>query len=157
MSYRYLRSMFCAQACSLLLVLSGHARAAGADEAARTKAGVLAVEDHWLRAEGTGDVAWLAQMLLPVYRSVSPDGRVHDRNAIVEGARKNQGSDRAMREIDAYLKAHPADTRVLLEGDLAIVSFYDPPPAPEHLRSSDVFVYRDGGWHAVYSQHSATK
>jgi hypothetical protein len=157
MSFRYLRSMLCAQACGLLLVLSGHTHAAGVDEAAHTKAAVLAVEDHWLRAEGTGDVAWLARMLLPTYRSVGADGRVHDRNAIVEGARKNQGSDRAMREIDAYLKAHPADTRVLLDGDLAIVSFYDPPPAPEHLRSSDVFVYRDGAWHAIYSQHSATR
>lgn len=155
MSFRNLRSMLCLQACGLLLALSGHAHAAQADESAHTKAAVLAVEDHWLRAEGTGDVGWLGQMLLPTYRSVSPDGTVHDRSAIVAGARKNQGSDQAMRKIDAYLKAHPTDTRVLLDGDLAIVSFYE--PAAQHLRSSDVFVYRQGGWHAIYSQHSMAK
>ena len=157
MHYRHVRSILYAHACGLLLMLSGHAHAAVADEGAHTQAAVLAVEDHWLRAEGTGDVDWLTRMLLPSYRSVGADGRIHDRNAIVEGARKNQGSDRGMREIDAYLKAHPTDTRVLLDGDLAIVSFYARAPAPEHLRESDVFVYRDGGRHAIYSQHSTIK
>jgi hypothetical protein len=154
MSSRLVRPVLFAQACGLLLAFGARAQAAPVDETAHTRAAVLAVEDHWLRAEGTGDVAWLERMLLPAYRSVSPDGSVHDRNAIVAHARKNQGSDRAMRQIEAYLKAHPSGSAVAIDGDLAIVSFYDPAVGPQRLRSSDLFLYRDGHWHAIYSQHS---
>lgn len=154
MSSRLARHLLLAQACGLLFAFSAHAQASPVDETAHSKAAVLAVEDHWLRAEGTGDAAWLEQMLLPAYRSVSVDGSVHDRNAIVAHARKNQGSDRGMREIEAYLKAHPSGSTVVIDGDLAIVSFYDPAVGPKRLRSSDLFLYRDGHWHAIYSQHS---
>jgi hypothetical protein len=157
MSHRYTHHVLFAQACVLLLALGTQAQAVAIDETARSEAAVLAVEDRWLRAEGTGDTAWLEQMLLPAYRSVSADGTVHDRKAIVESARKNQGSDRAMRQIEAYLEAHPSGKAVLIEGDLAIVSFYDPARGPQYVRSLDVFVYRASRWHAIYSQHSAPR
>ncbi|MEI7036827.1 nuclear transport factor 2 family protein [Fulvimonas yonginensis] len=156
MSCRFLRHALLAQACGLALAC-GSPAAAAVDETARSEAAVLAVEEHWLQAEGTGDTAWLAQMLLPSYRSVGADGAVHDRAAILAHARSAKGSDRVMRRIQAYLSAHPSGKAVRLEGNLAIVSFYDPAQGPQHIRSSDVFVYRDGGWHAVYSQHSTAR
>jgi hypothetical protein len=45
---------------------------------------------------------------------------------------------------------------VVIRGDTAILSFYDPMlGAANGVRSSDVFVYVGGHWHALYSQHSA--
>lgn len=158
MACRILRHVHLIALAVLLLPCANAARAAvPADETGHTDASLLALEDHWLHAEGTGDTAWLEQMLLPGYRSVSQDGSVHDRAAIVAHARKNQDSDAAMRQIEAYLRAHPSGKKVVIEGDLAIVSFYDPAVGPQRVRSSDMFVFRDGRWHAIYSQHSAAR
>jgi len=156
MSLRHLRHALAAQAFLALLVPGPRAHAVPTvDETAHTQAAVLAVEDHWLRAEGTGDTAWLEELLLPGYRSVNADGGSHDRAAILAGAARNRGSDKAMRQIHSYLAAHPSSTSVLIDGDLAIVSFSDAGAAPTRVRSSDVFAYRGGHWRAVYSQHSS--
>ena len=43
----------------------------------------------------------------------------------------------------------------MLQGDTAILTFYlKPLGAEKGIMSSDIFVYRDGGWHALYSQHT---
>ena len=128
---------------------------AAVDETQMSAAAVPAVEQHWTRAEESGDDAWLEQMLLPEYRSVTPEGVAHPKAAIVAGAKKNRDSDATRLADEAYRKAHPYGTSVVLQGDLAIVSFYDPAlGAQKGVRSSDIFVYRDGHWHAIYSQHS---
>jgi len=125
------------------------------DETQMTVAAVTALEQHWTRAEESGDDAWLEQMLLPEFRSITPEGVAHPKAAIVAGAKKNRGSDATRLADEAYRKAHPYGTSVVLQGDLAIVSFYDPVlGAQKGVRSSDIFVYRDGHWHAIYSQHS---
>jgi hypothetical protein len=125
------------------------------DEHAQTEAAVLAIEDHWLRAEVTGDTAFLSFFLLPQYRSVNEDGSAHPRDAIIAHAAKNRGSTKAIDELHEYRQSHPAETSVVLLGDLAIVSFYDPRLGVQQgVRSSDILMYRDGVWHAVYSQHS---
>ncbi len=127
-------------------------------EASRTEAAVRAVEDHWLRAEGTGDVEYLRGMLLPEYRSVSAHGEAITKDAILSRATKNRESGEGMHEIEAYLAAHPTEEAVTLRGDVAIVSFFDPRIGVEKgVRSSDVFVYVDGAWHALYSQHCASE
>ncbi|WP_426687785.1 nuclear transport factor 2 family protein [Rhodanobacter ginsengiterrae] len=152
-------------ACLAVLVLGGEAviaatsaaRAAGVDESARSEAAVIAVDQHWLEAELDGDAAWLDDMLLPEYRSVGADGAVHPKSAIVAHAAKNRGSDTERRKVEAWLKAHPSGKAVVIHGDTAILSFYDPAKgAASDVRSSDIFVYVDGRWHALYSQHSGT-
>ncbi|WP_266168613.1 nuclear transport factor 2 family protein [Dyella subtropica] len=134
---------------------AGDAMRAKADETGHTEAAVLAVEDHWEQAEGSGDLTYIEQLLLPEYRSVGSNGSAHAKADILAHAAKNRGSDKGMKEIEAYLKAHPIGHTVVMSGDVAIVSFYDPALGPQKgVRSSDIFVYRNSGWHAVYSQHT---
>ena len=151
-------------ACFAVLVLAAEmtiaataaASAAGIDETGRNEAAVIAVDQHWLEAELDGDTAWLDNLLLPEYRSVGADGAVHTKAAIVAHAAKNRGNDAQRRKVEAWLKAHPSGQSVVIHGDTAILSFYDPAKgAASDVRSSDVFVYVGGHWHALYSQHSA--
>lgn len=131
---------------------------ASADETQPTEAGVMAVDNHWSLAEMTGDTAWLDQMLLPEYRSVGNTGVAHDKATIVAGAAKRKGTslDKAKLDFAAYQKQHPFGSAVAMHGNTAIVSFYDPTLGPQNgVRSSDVFIYVDGHWHALYSQHTA--
>jgi hypothetical protein len=128
---------------------------AGADENEKSEAGVRATEDHWELAEVTGDTDYLTRMLVPGYRSVNPNGEAHSKEMIIAGAAKNRGSDEAKRKTEAYLKEHPSGASVMIEGSIAVVSFYDPSLGPQKgVRSSDVFTYTDGAWHAAYSQHA---
>ena len=127
----------------------------GTVEAGKTAAAVIAVDQHWLEAEVSGDTAYLDDLLLPEYRSVGADGAVHPKAAIVAHAAKNRGSDQERRTVEAWLKAHPSGKSVVIHGDTAILSFYDPARgAANDVRSSDIFVYLGGPWHALYSQHS---
>lgn len=123
-----------------------------ANETAKTATAVMAVDQHWLEAEVGGDTAWLDEMLMPDYRTVGADGKVGDKAAILRSATKNRGSDKMRKQVDAWQKAHPAKQSVVLHGDVAILSFSDPETG--RIRSSDTFIYQDGGWHALYSQHS---
>jgi len=136
-------------------VATSDAYASTADETARNEAAVIAVDQHWLEAEESGDTAYLDDLLLPDYRSVGADGIAHPKSAIVAHAAKNRGSDTERRTVEAWIKAHPSGKSVVLHGDTAILSFYDPASGPQQgVRSSDIFVYVDRRWHALYSQHS---
>lgn len=129
---------------------------AGPHEGERTEAGAQAADDHWLRAEVDGDTNFLEQFLLPGYRSIGATGVSHSREQIIAGAMKNKDSDAMKEKVAAWRKAEPTEIAVLLHGNIAVVSFYDPALGPDKgVRSSDILVYEDGGWHAVYSQHAA--
>lgn len=94
-------------------------------------------------------------MLLPEYRSVGADGTVQTKAALLAHAAKNRGNDAERREVEAWLKAHPSKQAVVIRGDTAILTFHEPKRGPrDGVRSSDVFVYENGRWHALYSQHS---
>jgi len=125
-----------------------------ADQTARTSEAVLAVDDHWLQAEVSGDTVWLDTMLLPEYRSIGADGKVLDKKTLLAHAAKNRGSDRMSKQVQAWMKAHPTRKSVVMRGNVAILSFSD--PRTGRVRSSDIFVYGSGGWHALYSQHAKT-
>ena len=151
-------------ACLAVLVLGAEmtiaataaASAADVDETGRNEAAVIAVDQHWLEAELDGDTAWLDELLLPEYRSVGADGTVHPKAAIIAHAAKNRGNDAERRKVEAWLKANPLGKSVVIRGDTAIITFYDPQLGPQNgVRSSDIFVYQGGRWHALYSQHSA--
>lgn len=124
------------------------------DETARSAAAVTAVDQHWLEAETGGDTAWL-ELLLPEYRSVNDRGVAIGKADILAHAARNRGSDEQRKRVAAWLKAHPSGQRVVLHGDTAILTFYDPKLGPQNgVRSSDISVYEGGRWHALYSQHS---
>ena len=121
----------------------------------KTAAAVIAAEDGWEKAEVTGDVAYVDSLLLPDYRSVSADGSVHNKAAILANAKNNLGSPDHAAKVAKWQAAHPMDTAAVIQGDTAIVTFHLKPLGPEKgIMSSDVFVYRDGEWHAIYSQHT---
>lgn len=141
-----------------LLVLPARAATAPSDpaEAQKTADGAIAFDHHWTLAEYMGDTAWLNQALLPDYRSVNADGKAFSKERIVGGAAKH-GHDtlaQAQAEIETYRKTHPDGTSVVMQGDTAILSFYDTKRGKQDgVLSSDILVYVDGQWHALYSQH----
>lgn len=120
-------------------------------------AAVLAADKAWGDAEQRGDAAFIDWLLLPGYVSVGHDGVVHTKAMIVEGARKRAGGDAkaAAAKNAAWRAAHPYRSEVKLFGDTAVASFVSTKPGSgEPINSSDIFVYRKGHWHAIYSQHS---
>jgi hypothetical protein len=150
-----------ALASTLLLLLASRSGAAAqhaADETKKTVSGVIAVEHHWTEAEVHGDTAYLSQFLLPQYRTVTASGVARTKNALLARARKNGTSDKMARIVAAYMKAHPSGTSVTIQGDTAVVTFYDLRLGREHgITSSDILTYSNGRWHAIYSQHTALK
>ncbi|MGH8147191.1 MAG: nuclear transport factor 2 family protein [Rhodanobacteraceae bacterium] len=125
------------------------------DEAAKTAAAVTAVDDHWLRAEVSGNTTWLDSMLMPEYRTVSSNGKIGTKAMLLKSAAKNRGSDKMRKQVEAWQKTHKTKTSVVMQGNTALLTFSDPKTG--HIRSSDLFVYKDGGWHALYSQHAKTE
>ena len=149
-----LRTMF---ALALVAAIPAHAwdlAPPGANEHEQSEVGVRATEDHWSLAEVTGQTDWLESMLLPGYRSVDANGSAHSKERIVAGAAKNKGSTDGKAKLDAYMKEHPSGTSVVVHGNIAVVSFYDLSLGPDKgVKSSDIFLYEGGAWHAAYSQH----
>lgn len=128
---------------------------AATDETAHTAAAVMAVDDHWSQAEIQGDTAYLDQLLLPEYRSVSPSGHAIGKADILKGARLVGSSPARQQKIRQYIQTHPYAESVALHGDTAVLTFYTPKLGPQRgITSSDIFVYENGGWHAIYSQHA---
>lgn len=148
-------SQFCVLSTAGILCLPASVLAAPTKPQPKTAAAVIAADDGWLKAEETGDTAYVDNLLLPEYRSVNADGSVHDKAAILASTQKNAGSTARSVADEKWLAAHPMGTTALIQGDTAIVTFYLKPLGPQKgIMSSDIFVYRDGQWHAIYSQHT---
>ena len=55
-----------------------------------------------------------------------------------------------------HLAKQSSLTSVVITGDMAVLTFtLNKPDTPKRVMSSDIFVYREGRWHALYSQHTA--
>jgi hypothetical protein len=125
------------------------------DSEPRTEAAVIAADQQWDKAEDAGDTAFIESHLLPEYRSISSDGSVHDKAAIIASVRKRHNSPDSAAANAKWLAAHPSLTSAVLTGDIAVLSFtLNLPGSPKLVLSSDIFVYREGQWRALYSQHS---
>jgi hypothetical protein len=122
-----------------------------ADETLKTSAAVIAVDKHWGEAELAGDNAYLDELLLPQYRTVDPSGVAHGKS---RGARK-PATPQEQARAKHWLATHAIEANVVISGDTAVLTWYDPSLGPERgVRSCDIFVYQGGHWHALYSQHS---
>ena len=140
---------------SVALLLLSMTANASAKPQPRTAAAVIAADNGWSKAEETGDTAYVDNLLLPDYRSVSPDGSVHDKAAILASTKKNIGSTARSAADLKWQAAHPYDTSAVIVGDTAILTFRLKSAAQDKgILSSDIFVYRDGSWHAIYSPHT---
>ena len=146
--------VFCLTTCLFMGPVKAQDSAA---ETRRTEAGVIATDEHWSLAEMTGDTSYLDQMLLAQYESVNDDGTAHSKAQIVAGAAKRSGTDLATAnsKLAAYRKAHPYSTSVAIHDNTAVVTYYDPMQGTQTgIKSADIFVYENGRWHAMYSQHT---
>jgi hypothetical protein len=151
------RYRFAGTLLTLILVNASISRVTDAQETKEphTEAAVIAEDKGWDKAEDQGDAAFIDQLLMPEYRSISSDGSVHDKAAIIASARKNVSSPEKKADTEMWRVAHPSLTSVAITGDTAILSFtLNRPGSPVRIMSSDIFVYRDGRWRALYSQHS---
>lgn len=121
----------------------------------RTAAAVIAADDQWLQAEVRGDADFLDALLLPDYRSIGTKGEVTDKQRLVDNARR-RGPDPAMADaVRAWKAAHPSHADVRIVGDTAVLTWIlDKGDGSIPVSSCDIFVYRDGRWRAIYSQHS---
>ncbi len=120
-----------------------------------TVAALIAADEQWSKAEDTGDTKYLGTLLLPEYRSISSDGSTHDKATIMAHAAKNAKTTEGAATADKWRVAHPYRTSVEINGEVAILTFVlqrgiDPKP----VMSCDIFVYRNGHWRALYSQHT---
>jgi hypothetical protein len=144
---------------ALIVVSAGISRISYAQEAKdrepHTEAAVIADDKGWDKAEDGGDVTYIDRLLLPEYRSINSDGSVHDKATVIAGAQKNASSPDRKADTEKWRAAHPYLTSVAITGDTAILSFtLNRPGSPSRIMSSDIFVYREGRWRALYSQHS---
>jgi hypothetical protein len=134
--------------------VTGNAAAQESSES-HSAAAVVAADERWSKAEDIGDTDYIDALLLPEYRSISSDGSTHDKATIVAHARKNANTTEGARKAETWQTAHPYLPVVEMNGDVAILTFVlqkgvDPKP----VISCDIFVYRDGHWRALYSQHT---
>lgn len=123
----------------------------------KTVEAVIAADDGWLKAEVSGDVQFLDRLLLPEYVSIGTDGTVTPKSKIVAHAASRSAGERAKLEavIAEWKATHDVRPQVTIIGDTAVLTWVmDKPGANDPVSSCDIFVYRAGIWHAIYSQHS---
>ena len=122
---------------------------------ARTAEAVIAEDMAWGDAEMRGDADFVDWLLLPGYRSIGHDGKATDKATIVTGTRDPEKVKAYAAKAAAYRAKWPSHPEVAMYGDTAVLAWTttDPQTATP-VRSCDIFVYRDGHWHAIYSQHS---
>lgn len=143
-----------ALALAATLPCAGKAEARPAPEP-RTAAAVLAADNGWGDAETRGDVAFVDALLADGYRTIGHDGKVRTKADVLASTRAHVGTPQRAAEVAAWRAQHPTEGTVALFGDTAVLTWMTAGSAgPTTVRSCDIFVYRDGRWHAIYSQHS---
>ena len=123
----------------------------------KTVEAVIAADDGWLKAEVSGDVEFLDRLLLPEYISIGTDGTVTPKSKIVAHAGSRSAEERTKLQalIKEWKATHDVRPEVTIFGDTAVLTWImDKPGTNDPVSSCDIFVYRDGSWHAIYSQHS---
>jgi hypothetical protein len=121
----------------------------------RTAAAVLAADNGWGDAETRGDVASIDALLADGYRTIGHDGKVRTKADVLASTRTKGGTPARAAEIAAWRAQHPTQGIVALFGDTAVLTWVSAGTTnPGMVMSCDIFVYRDGRWHAIYSQHS---
>jgi hypothetical protein len=143
----------------LLLLASANRDIARAQEPRspepHTQAVVIADDEAWEKAEESGDTAYIDALLLPEYRSVNVDGSSNNKATILALAKKYAGSTERATLINKWRAAHPYLMSVEIAGDTAVLTFtLNKPDGSKGIMSCDIFVYREGRWRGLYSQHT---
>lgn len=114
------------------------------DEAQMSRAGIQAVEAHWVRAFLTGDEAYLSKLLDDDYVSVSTKGVPRPKSDIIALAESIAAKG------PQTIPPPSPNMKIVVHADAAIVT-----DAGFGQVSVDVFHYANGAWHAWYSQHTS--
>lgn len=134
------------------------AQSSGVNETDKSEAALAAIQTHWSLAEAQGDTAYLMQLLAPGYRSVGADGVAHSKSDLLARALRQRGSEDGVNAMRAWIAAHPHETSYVIDDDTAVMSYYIPSLGQDKgVTSSDILVYRDHRWQALYSAHTAVK
>jgi hypothetical protein len=123
----------------------------------QTEAAVLAADDDWLAAELRGDLIALKARLMPTYRDVTSEGKVHTKQDLLARVAKhaNKVATPPLHAAADFRAQHPVVEHVLIEGDTAILQFESRKPEEAGvIQSIDVFVYKEGRWRGLYSSHN---
>jgi hypothetical protein len=131
--------------------------AAGTPEM-KTAQAVEAADAAWLQAELDGDTQFLESFLLDGYRSIDASGAVFSKTELI-ASRRNRGKSAAFaRAVREWKAAHPNHAEVSLYDNTAVLTWVsDDVKSATPVYSCDIFVYRAGHWHAIYSQHSSAE
>jgi hypothetical protein len=139
---------------AVIVPLTGTAEARPAPEP-HTAAAVLAADNGWGDAEARGDVAFIDALLSDGYRTIGHDGKVRTKADVLASSRAKGGTPARAAEIAAWRAQHPTQGKVALFGDTAVLTWMTAGTTNAGMvMSCDIFVYRDGRWRAIYSQHS---
>ena len=137
-------------ALALLIALSPLATQAAADplRQPQTAAGVAAAEALWVAALKAHDTATLQRLLAPDFIDTTWRGARRDKAAAEAAASTGGTGDQTGSEL-----------AVSLYGTSAIVRGLNTVRGPDgsviaHIRFTDAFVYRDGGWRAISAQET---
>lgn len=107
-------------------------------------AGVRDAENRWSEAFMTGNAAVLDQLLDADYVSVGSNGKARPKAEIIDLA-----TEYAKAHPGQHAKPLPPTSTIRVIGNAAVVQHHSATAA-----SVDVFYFRDGQWHAWYSQHT---
>lgn len=123
--------------------------------APRSHEAVIAADNNWSLAEQDGNSQYVEHLLLDGYKSIGSSGKITTKAQIIEGAKKRGKSAKYAKLAADWESKHPSKANVTIFGDTAVLTWVSrnagsTPP----VDSSDIFVYRDGEWRAIYSQHS---
>jgi hypothetical protein len=131
----------------MLLALMASSAAACPSEPA-TSAGVLAAEQHWVRAIEARDVAALSCIQAPEFSDSSWRGELVSRSRVLERLPKRPNSTLRLSSLSVFR-----------DGRFAIVRGINTQTGADaassgSVRFTDVFVYRGGAWRAVSAQET---
>jgi Domain of unknown function (DUF4440) len=126
---------------SIFLIAAQSAKSADkvADEA-----GVREAENRWSEAFVSGDAATLEALLDAEYVSTGATGKARSKAEIIALA-----SNYAKAHPGEHAKPLPTTSTIRVIGNAAVVQHHNASDT-----SVDVFYFRDGHWHAWYSQHT---
>jgi len=114
----------------------------------RTEAGVRAAEAAWVAALQRRDTATLDRLLTDDFVDTTWQGARRGKPAVLSGLAAN-----GPQPLDL------SDISVSLHGETAVARGLNTIRGPDgavraHIRFTDVFLYRDGGWRAVSAQET---
>jgi hypothetical protein len=141
----------------IALLLSSQAVASQSKNEPQTAEAVMSADDGWMDAEIRGDGKYLSNLLLDGYVSIGSTGKITTKEQIISSAVKRGKSEQFAKDVSNWKSAHPSKASVAIFGDTAILTWNsNDPNSKTPVHSSDVFVYRNGHWLAIYSQHTSS-